>query len=115
MGQGQPTEVQTIIFTLVITIIGKWFRKIVGVRLACLFSTARFNIFLERIMSDTLVEHDEKVSIGGKNISNLRIAYNIDALAEEALINSLDKTCTRYKMKISAKKSKLITNNAYDI
>ena len=53
--------------------------------------------FLERIMSDALEEHDGKVSIGGRNITNLRFADDIDALAEEeqeleALVESLDKT-----------------------
>ena len=55
-------------------------------------------------MSDALDEHDGKVSIGGRNITNLRLVDNIDALAEEeqeleALVESLDKTCTRYKWK----------------
>ena len=49
-------------------------------------------------MSDALEEHDGKVSIGGRNITNLRFADDIDALAEEeqeleALVESLDKTC----------------------
>ena len=55
-------------------------------------------------MSDAL-----KVSTGGINITNLRFADDIDALAEEeqeleALVESLDKTCTRYKMEISVLK-----------
>ena len=71
-------------------------------------------------MSDALEEHDGKVSIGGRNITNLRFADDIDALAEEeeeleALIESLDKTCTRYKMEISAEKTKLISNRANGI
>ena len=40
-------------------------------------------ILLERIMSGALEEHDGKVSIGGRNITNLRFADDIDALAEE--------------------------------
>ena len=77
--------------------------------------------FLERIMSDALEEHDGKVSIGGRNITNLRFADDIDVLAEEeqeqleALVESLDKTCTRYKMEISAEKTKLMTNSANGI
>ena len=56
--------------------------------------------FIERIMSDALEEHDGKVSIGGRNITNLRFADDINALAEEeqeleALVESLDKSCTR--------------------
>ena len=70
-------------------------------------------------MSDALEEHDGKVSIGGRNITNLRFADDIDALAEEeeveALGESLDKTCTRYKMEISAEKTKLMTNSANGI
>ena len=34
-------------------------------------------------MSDALEEHDGKVSIGGGNITNLRFADDINALAEE--------------------------------
>ena len=71
-------------------------------------------------MSDALEEHDGKVSIGGRNITNLRFADDIDALAEEeqeleALVESLYKTCTRYKMKISAEKTKLMKNSASGI
>ena len=92
--------------------IGEWFRTTV--------SPTLFNIFLERIMSDSLAEHDGKVSIGGRNITNLRFTNNMDALAEgeeelEALIESLDKTCTSYKMEISAEKTKLMTNSANGI
>ena len=71
-------------------------------------------------MSDALEEHDGKVSIGGRNITKLWFADDIDALAEEeqeldALVERLDKTCTRYKMEISAEKSKLMTNSANGI
>ena len=76
--------------------------------------------FLERIMSNALEEHDGRVSISGKNITNLRFADDIDALAEEqqeleALVKSLDKTCRRYKMEIGAKKIKLMTNSTNGI
>ena len=71
-------------------------------------------------MSDAPEEHDGKVSIGGRNITNLRFPDVIDALAEEeqeleALIESLDKTCTRYKMEISAEKNKLMTDSTNGI
>ena len=77
--------------------IGEWFRTTDGVRKGCLLSPTLFNIFLEWIMSDAVEEHDRKVSISGRNITNLRFADNIDALAEEeqeleALVESLDKT-----------------------
>ena len=34
-------------------------------------------------MTDALEEHNVKVSIGGRNITNLRFADDKDALAEE--------------------------------
>ena len=71
-------------------------------------------------MSDALEEHDGKVSIGGRNITNLWFADDIDALAEEeqeleALVEILHKTFTRYKVEISAEKTKLMTNSANGI
>ena len=64
-------------------------------------------------MSDALEEHDGNVSIGGRNITNLRLAEEEQEL--EALAESLDKTCTIYKMEISAEKTKLMTNSANGI
>ena len=79
-----------------------------------------FQQFSRTDHSDALEEHDGKVCIGGRNITSLRFADDIDALAEEeqeleALVESLDKTCTRYKMEISAEKIKLMTNSANGI
>ena len=89
--------------------IGDWFRTTVGVRQGCLLSPTLFNIFLERIMSDALEDHEGTVSIGGRTITNLRFADDIDGLAgsEEELANlvkRLDKTSTSYGMQISAEK-----------
>ena len=71
-------------------------------------------------MSDAPEELGRRVSIGRRNITNLELANDIDALAEEeqeleALVESLDKTCTRYKMEISAEKTRLMTNCANGI
>ena len=81
----------------------EWFRTTVGVRHGSLLSPTLFNIFLKRIMSDALEELDGKVSIGGRNITNLELADDTDALAEEeqeleALVESCDKTCSKYKI-----------------
>ena len=71
-------------------------------------------------MSDALEEHAGNVIIGGRNITNLRYADDVDVLAEEeqgleALVESIDKTCTMYKKKISAEKTELMTNSTNGI
>ena len=58
--------------------IGDWFRTTVGVRQGCLLSPTLFNIFLERIMTDALEDHEGTVSIGGRTITNLHFADDID-------------------------------------
>ena len=97
---------------------GEWFRTTVGVRHGCLLSPTLINIFFKRIMSDALEEHGRRVSIGGRNNTNLELADDIDALAKgeqelEAQVESPNKTCTRYK--ISAEKTRLMTNCANGI
>ena len=96
--------------------IGDWFRTTVGVRQGCLLSPTFFNIFLERITTDALGDHEGTVSIGGRTITNLRFADDIDGLAGEEeeltkLVQHLDKASTTYGIEISAKKTKLMTNN----
>ena len=96
--------------------VGEWFRTTAGVRQGCLLSPALFNIFLERIMTDALENHEGSVSIGGRTITNLSFADDIDALAGKEdelvrLINHLDTTSTKYGMEISAEKTKLMANN----
>ena len=60
-----------------------WFRTTAGVRQGCLLSSTLFNIFLERIMTDALEDHEGTVSVGGRAITNLRFADDSDALAGE--------------------------------
>ena len=58
--------------------IGEWFRTTTGVRQGCLLSPTLFNILLEQIMNDALDNHVGSVNIGGKIITNLRFADDID-------------------------------------
>ena len=56
--------------------------------------------FFERIISDILEEYEGKVIIDGRNITSLRFTDDTDSLVEEeqeleALVDSLDNTCTR--------------------
>ena len=61
--------------------IGDWFRTTVGIRQGCQLSPNLFNIFLQRIMTDALEDHEGTVSSGGRTITNLRSAEDIDGLA----------------------------------
>ena len=95
----------------------QWFRPTVGVRQGFLFSPlspSHIKIFLERIVINAQEDYDGKASIGGGNINNLQLADDIDAVGEdeqelEALVKSLEGTCTRYKMEINAEKTKSMT------
>ena len=65
-------------------------------------------------MTDALEDHEGTVRIGGRTITNLRFADDIDGLAGEEeelanLVEHLDKASTAYGMEISAEKTKLMT------
>ena len=81
--------------------------------------THPLQLFLERIMTDASEDHDGTVSIGGRTITNLRFAYDIDGLAGEdepaKLVERLDKASTAYGIEISVKKTKLMTSNTSGI
>ena len=67
-------------------------------------------------MTDALEDHAGIVSISGRTFTNLHFADDIDGLAGEEeerakLVECLDKASTAYGQEISAKKTKLITNN----
>ena len=70
---------------------------------------------LQHISGKDHEDHEGTVSIGGRTITNLRFADDIDGLAgkEELakLVQRLDKASTAYGMEISAEKTKLMTNN----
>ena len=71
-------------------------------------------------MTDAFEDHEGTVSTGGRTITNLRFADDIDGLAgeEEELANiveRLDKASTAYGMGISAEKTKLMTNDTSGI
>ena len=69
-------------------------------------------------MTDTLEDHKGTVSTGGRTITNLHFADDINGSAgkEELvkLVEQLDKAIAS-GMRISAKKTKLITNNTSGI
>ena len=64
-------------------------------------------------MTDALNDHEGTVSIGGRNITNLRFADDIDGLAgkEEELADLVERLDKTDGMQINAVKTKLITYN----
>ena len=66
-------------------------------------------------MTDALEDHEGTVSIGGRTITNLCFADDIDGLIGEEelakLVERLDKASTAFGMEISAEKTKLMINN----
>ena len=73
-----------------------------------------------KVMTDALKDHEGTVSTGGRTITSLRSADDIDGLAGEEeelakLVAHLDKASTYYGMEISAEKTKLMTNNTSGI
>ena len=97
---------------------GEWFGTAVRVRQESLVSPTLFNIFLERSMREALDDHEGSVSIGGRLITNFRLADDIVVNAEEeeeagVLVDRLERTTTRYKMEIGPDKTKVMTNNPH--
>ena len=67
-------------------------------------------------MTDASEDHEGTVSIGGRTVTNLRFADDIDGVAGEEeelanLVQRLDKASTAYDMEISAEKTKLMSSN----
>ena len=67
-------------------------------------------------MCEVLDDHEGSVSIGGRLITNFRIADDIVVNAEEeeeagVLTDRLDRTITRYKMETGPDKTKVMTNH----
>ena len=96
-----------------------WLRTTIGVRKGCLLSPTLFGIFLDRIMTDALEDHEGTVSNGGRTITSLRFVDDIDGLAGEQeelakLVERLDKACTVHGMEIIAE-TKLMTNTTSSI
>ncbi|XP_076458579.1 uncharacterized protein LOC143292278 [Babylonia areolata] len=91
--------------------IGNWFRRTVGIIQGFLLSPALFDIFVERVMSDALKDHEGTVTIGGRTVTNLRFADDIEGLAGSEtelsnLVERLDITSRADRMEISAEKTK---------
>ena len=68
------------------------------------------------IPTEALEDHESTVSIGGRTITNLRFADDINNLSGEAeelakLVKRFDKASTASGMDIGAEKTRLMTDN----
>ena len=92
---------------------GESLRTMVGIYQECILSPVLFNIYLEKIMQDTLQDHHMSISMGGRHICNLRFADDIDLLGgtNQELQDFTDKLVARtgtYSMEESTEKSKVM-------
>ena len=92
----------------------------VGVRQGCLLSPILFNLFLRKIIQETLHDHYTSLSIGGRPICNLRLADDMDLIGGSSgelqdLTNRLVVRETAYEMGVSTEKSKIMTNSTNNI
>lgn len=99
--------------------LGEFFAMTIGVRQGCLLSPILFNIFLEKIMQDTLHNHLTSISIGGRPLCNLRFADDIDLMAGsnnelQDLTDRLSRRAGAYGMEISSEKSKVMIISTTD-
>ena len=98
---------------------GEFFRTTVGVRQGCLLSPTLFNLFLEKIMQETLHDHVTTISIGGRPVCNLRFADDINLMDGSSselqeLTTKLSERASAYGMEISTTKSKVMVNSVRD-
>ena len=96
--------------------LGEYFQMTIDIKQWCILSPTLFNLFLERIMQETLHNYTTTISIGDKPICNLCFADNINLMTGsnselQELTNKLVATASAYGMEISTVKSKVMVNS----
>ena len=96
--------------------VSNYFRTTVSVRQGCLLSPILFNLYLENIMRETLHNFKSTISTGGRTISNLRFADDIDLMwgsndELQELTDRLSNSAREYGMEISSEKSTVMVNS----
>ena len=99
--------------------LGELFKRI-RVRRGCLLSPILFNLFPEKIMQETLHDHNTPISISGRPICNLRFADDIDLMGGtngelQDLTNRLVDKERAYGMEGSTEKSKIRTSSTNSV
>ena len=98
----------------------EFFKITVSVRKGCLLSPILFNLFLEKIMQETIHDHHTSISTGGRPIRNLCLADDIDPMGgsngelQDLTIRLVDRA-TAHGMEVSPEKSRIMTNSTNNI
>ena len=111
-----PYKVSTMSAALVQGATGEWFHTSVGARQGCLHTPTLLNISPEDIMTHALQNYNGTIRIGGRKITNLRFADDIDGITGEEdeltkLVHNLDTAAAKFGMEIGAEKPKIMTTN----
>ena len=98
----------------------EFFETTEGVGQGCLLSPILFNLFLEKIMQETLHGHHASIFIGRRPLCNLRFADGIDLMGSsnsefQDITNRLVDRATACGKEVSAEKRKIMTNSTNNI
>ena len=99
--------------------LGEFFKTTV-VNQGCLLLPILFNLFLEKIMQETLHDHHTSTSTGGRSICNLQFADDIDLMGGsngelQDLTNRLVDRATAHEMGVGTEKSKIMIDSTNSI
>ena len=90
-----------------------------GVRQGCILSPHLFNVYTESVMREANID-DLGISIGGRNLTNLRYADDTALLAKDItdmkkVLNSVDEAGKTVNLKLNAKKTKVMHINGKEV
>ena len=93
-----------------------WFQIGKGVRQGCILSPCLFNLYAEYIMRNAgLEEAQTGIKIAGRNINNLRYAYDITLMTEseeelKSLLMRVREESEKVGLKLSIQKTKIVAS-----
>ena len=94
-----------------------WFQIGKGVRQGCILSPCLFNLYAEYIMRNTgLDEAQAGIKIAGRNINNLRYAYDTTLIAEseeelKSLLMKVKEESKKVGLKLNIQKTKIMVSS----
>ena len=93
-----------------------WFQIGKAVRQGCILSPCLFNFFAEYIMRNTgLEEAQARIKIAGRNVNNLRYAYNTTIMVEskeelKSLLMKVKEENEKFGLKLNIQKMKIMAS-----